>query len=58
VEDTINLAVTGMCAMKVMNADRKESATRVAHICLVKEISATRGTTLMNPMRNVIGMAI
>lgn len=54
----INFVVKGMYAMKVMNADQKEYAVHVAHICLVKEISATRGTTMMMPMGNVIGMDI
>ena len=58
VEDMINSVVKGMCVTKVMNAIQKEYAVPVAHICLVKEIRAMRGTTMMRPRRDVIDMDI
>jgi hypothetical protein len=58
VEAMINPVVKGMVAKQVMNVDPKEYATLVAHICLVKEINATRDTTTMMSMGYVIGTAI
>jgi hypothetical protein len=54
----INFVVKGMCAMKGMNVVQKGFAVPVAHICLVKEIHAMKGTTMMKPRRNVIDMGI
>jgi hypothetical protein len=54
----ISYVVKKMSAMKVMNADPKESATLVAPITLVREISAMRGTIWTMLMGYVTCMAI
>jgi hypothetical protein len=50
----INFVVKGISATKVTSAEQMELAIPVVPTCLVKEISATRGFTMMTTTEYVI----